>query len=106
MPTKQAPPQPLPQVIGHRTVPNPKGEVVDFGTGPVWLSLETCRCGYSIACPGVGYRDEIQRAWVCKKCGEPHTVFISEEQYEQDQQARIAHHRYTEAQATSNDDAP
>ena len=85
--------KPIPQIIGDRTVPDPKGEVVDFGIGPVWFSLETCRCGWSHASPGVGYRDEIQNAWVCKKCGEPHTAFVTEDEYDHEQRARIARHR-------------
>ena len=78
----------IPQVIGDRIVENPLGKVADVG-GPVWLSLETCSCGYSTACQGVGYRDEIQQANVCKKCGEPHTPFVTEEEYREDQNNRL-----------------
>ena len=48
MPTATSP---IPQTIGPRTVPYPKGKITDYGAGPVWLSMETCGCGHSIAPP-------------------------------------------------------
>ena len=45
----------------------------------------------SMARPGVGYRDETKQAWVCKECGEAHTLFTTELEYEQEQRARVAH---------------
>ena len=44
-----------------------------------------------MARPGVGYRDETKQTWVCKECGEAHTLFTTELEYEQEQRARIAH---------------
>ena len=44
-----------------------------------------------MARPGVGYRDETKQAWVCKECGEAHTLFTTELEYEQEHRARIAH---------------
>lgn len=31
----------------------------------------TCKCGYSVAAPGVGFLGE--RGWLCKRCGDLHT---------------------------------
>ena len=81
--------RPIPQQIGERTVPNPSGRVEMVGDVLVWLSGETCSCGWSQASPGVGYRDEIRQAWVCKKCDEAHTVFTTEEEYFVEQRKRI-----------------
>ena len=89
MPTATSP---IPQTIGPRTVHDPKGKIIDYGAGTVWLSMETCGCGHSFARPGVGYHDETLGAWVCKECGEPHTLFTTELEYERDQKARIDHH--------------
>ena len=100
MTTTRKQPKPIPQTIGDRIVPDPKGEVLDYGTGPIWFSRETCRCGYSMASPGVGYRDEVQRAWICKKCEDPHTAFITEEEYDRQQKARLRYHRATHPQDT------
>ena len=41
----------------------------------VAFSLETCRCGYSLARAGVGYLNSIVNAWVCKQCGDAHTPY-------------------------------
>ena len=87
------PPAPVPQTIADRTVPKPKGVVVEYGAGPVWLSMETCRCGHSIARPGVGYSHP--DGWQCKQCGEIHTAFTPEAEYERDQKARITQHKAT-----------
>ena len=65
------------QIIGDRQVTNPRtrttelkgpdGNVVDV----IVTSMETCGCGYSYACPGVGYL--VQDGWSCKRCGQTHT---------------------------------
>ena len=66
------------QVIGDRKVINPRIKTVQLldhegnVTDTVELSMETCGCGYSMARPGVEYRDS--DGWLCKRCGQNHTM--------------------------------
>lgn len=64
------------QVIGDRTVINPRVRTQNLGSGrrpcPVTLSMETCGCGHSYARTGVGYRTH--SGWVCKRCNQMHTT--------------------------------
>lgn len=89
MTTKAA--RPIRQIIGGRTVPDPRGEIQETPEGrAVWVSLETCRCGWSLANPGVGYWDGKLRAWICKQCGQAHTKSVTERSYRRNQARRIA----------------
>ena len=99
--TTQTPqtPQP-PQVIGPRTIENPKFEIVwiqmkDEQSDPYANSLETCGCGYSCAAGGVGYWHP--DGWQCKQCLEVHTPHTSERDYIINQVARITAAGYPEA---------
>lgn len=64
------------QVIGDRTISNPRVRIQKIGNPDrpteVTLSMETCSCGNSYARPGVGYRTET--GWICKRCSQMHTT--------------------------------
>ena len=76
------------QIIGDRKVTNPRmrthhltdrdGAILET----IILSHETCGCGYSSACPGVGYVAE--GGWSCKRCGQLHTTDASRGQLPED----------------------